>query len=163
MSRKIKNRIGIRYGRLIVIKFANRTWNGKILWLCKCNCGKEIIVWGNNLQSGNVKSCGCLKREIASKTMSKQTGKNNHRYIDGKYCGKYTKEILKLKEKIRKIANYKCQNCDKTQKQNLKETGEVLSVHHIDGDDTNNAENNLITFCLSCHIKLHEALKRNKV
>jgi len=34
-------------------------------WLCKCDCGKEKIIRGNDLKTGRTKSCGCLKMEIA--------------------------------------------------------------------------------------------------
>lgn len=157
MSRKIKNRVGIRYGRLIVIQFASKKWVGYTLrpfWLCKCDCGNETIVSSMNLQSGDTQSCGCFRKEIMSK--KDKTGKNNPNYIHGKDCGKITslKEIKVLKEKIRKRDNYTCQECNKTQEQNIKETGRKLEVHHIDGDDTNNVEENLKTLCRSCHSKL---------
>ena len=35
---------------------------GKARWLCKCDCGKEVIVRGNNLKHGT-KSCGCKRKE----------------------------------------------------------------------------------------------------
>ena len=149
----IRNKIGIRYGRLIVIKFAGRTWAGQILWLCKCDCGKKIIVRRGSLQSGNTKSCGCLQKESAKEKGEKRIGKDSPNYVNGNACGKYIKEILKLKEKIRKRDNYTCQHCDKTQEQNLKEHNRILDVHHIDGDDTNNMEENMITLCKDCHRK----------
>lgn len=31
-----------------------------ITWDCVCDCGNEITVDGNNLRSGNTKSCGCV-------------------------------------------------------------------------------------------------------
>lgn len=156
MSRPIKDRIGIRYGRLIVIEFAGREWdsyNNHILWLCKCNCGKKTIVRGGNLQSRNVKSCGCFQREKASEMCSKRIGKNHPNYTNGSRCGEATKIILKLKEKIRKRDNYICQECRMTQKQNLMKYNRILDVHHIDGDDTNNVEENMITLCLGCHLE----------
>ena len=30
---------------------------------CKCDCGKEKVVWKNNLLSGKTKSCGCFRTE----------------------------------------------------------------------------------------------------
>ena len=155
MPKKTKNRNGIRYGRLVVVEFAGYNWNGynfQSSWLCKCDCGREIIIKSNYLQNGT-QSCGCLQREIVSEKMSKQIGKDGPNYVNGKSCGKHTKAIHKLKEECRKKANYKCQNCDKTQEQNKKETGEILSVHHIDGDDTNNNPENLKVLCKSCHRK----------
>lgn len=32
-------------------------------WLCTCDCGNTVIVSTQNLRKGDVKSCGCLKRE----------------------------------------------------------------------------------------------------
>lgn len=62
---KLIDLVGKRFGRLIVIKrsYPNNKWN-EIMWLCKCNCGKETIVNGCNLRSGMTRSCGCLKNEM---------------------------------------------------------------------------------------------------
>lgn len=43
--------------------------NGKYYWLCECDCGNKTFVSASNLSSGQVKSCGCLQREMASKRM----------------------------------------------------------------------------------------------
>lgn len=32
-------------------------------WLCRCDCGTEIIVRGCHLRSGNTASCGCARIE----------------------------------------------------------------------------------------------------
>lgn len=62
---RMKNRIGERYGSLLVTELTDRIKhpNGKvsIRWKCKCDCGNEINVIGNNLQNGHTKSCGCLQ------------------------------------------------------------------------------------------------------
>jgi hypothetical protein len=56
---------GARFGRLVVLEKAEgRTapGNGRTLaaWLCRCDCGGEVVVLGGNLRNGNTKSCGCL-------------------------------------------------------------------------------------------------------
>lgn len=144
---EVKDRIGIRYGRLTVLKSAGQTWDGRSLWLCKCDCGEEIIARGEDLQSKHTKSCSCLHQEITSS----RTGEDNPNYKHGKGCG--IVELRKLKESIRKRDNYICQECGKTQEQNLKEVDRKLEVHHIDGDDTNNVLKNMIALCKSCHSK----------
>lgn len=149
MSRKIKDRIGIRYGRLIVIKFIDMVWDGSCFyscWLCKCDCGKEVRIKGGNLQSGMTQSCGCLRQEKCSENGKMYTGENNPNYIDGHKC-------TSIKERIRKRDNYTCQKCGKTQKE-LKGRHKKLDVHHIDGDNTNNDPENMITLCHNCHAKL---------
>ena len=32
------------------------------MWLCRCDCGNEIVVLSGNLLKGNTKSCGCIQR-----------------------------------------------------------------------------------------------------
>ena len=54
---------GMRYGRLVVIRLQPYRLNDRRVWLCKCDCGNEVDVRQNNLQSGNTKSCGCLSDE----------------------------------------------------------------------------------------------------
>ena len=51
---------GNRYGKLTVVCRAENAPKGISRWECKCDCGKVVIVRGNNLRSGAVKSCGCL-------------------------------------------------------------------------------------------------------
>lgn len=58
--------IGEKLGRLTVIADAGRTEQQTKLFLCKCDCGKEKIVAGVRLRSGNVRSCGCLRSEVAA-------------------------------------------------------------------------------------------------
>ncbi len=62
------DRTGLRYGRLLVVKYVGKDNRGKLLWLCKCDCGNEKIVVGDNLSSGKSNSCGCLKKEFLSKS-----------------------------------------------------------------------------------------------
>ncbi len=58
-----------------------------------------------------------------------------------------------LKEFIRKRDNYICQNCGKSQKQELKDLNRKLDVHHIDYNKNNCKKNNLIALCHKCNIK----------
>ena len=58
---------GQRFGRLTAIKLIpkeERTWSNKErAWLCKCDCGNEIIVRQRSLRSARMtKSCGCLRK-----------------------------------------------------------------------------------------------------
>lgn len=53
---------GERFGRLTAIERAESR-NGKSMWLCKCDCGKEKIIQAMNLTHGDTKSCGCLQKE----------------------------------------------------------------------------------------------------
>jgi hypothetical protein len=57
---------GRRFGRLVVIsKSLGPSRYRK--WICCCDCGKEVMVIGNNLVRGHTSSCGCLKVEAGSR------------------------------------------------------------------------------------------------
>lgn len=58
---------GQRFGRLVAIKLIpqeERTWsNRERAWLCKCDCGNEVVVRQRCLRSARMtKSCGCLRK-----------------------------------------------------------------------------------------------------
>lgn len=63
------NLVGKRYGRLVVLSRAENL-NGHARWHCKCDCGKECIVHGASLKSGNTTSCGCYRTENAKRLYS---------------------------------------------------------------------------------------------
>lgn len=60
----LKNIIGEKYGRLLVVSRAENNASGYVYWLCLCDCGKEKIISRSSLRHGSVKSCGCLNTEI---------------------------------------------------------------------------------------------------
>ena len=61
---------GERYGNLVVVrKTADRTKDNRIIWECKCDCGKTTTVSSVDLVTGNTKSCGCLGRNYAKRNL----------------------------------------------------------------------------------------------
>lgn len=66
---------GVDNSRLTVLyRVPNK--NGKVWWHCKCECGNELDIRGDQITRGIAKSCGCLQKEIARKNMV-EVGKNN--------------------------------------------------------------------------------------
>lgn len=59
---KYKDETGKRYGRLTVMKYYGMDKRQGAIWLCKCDCGQEIAVFGKDLRRNNTRSCGCLRR-----------------------------------------------------------------------------------------------------
>lgn len=61
---KLVDLTGMQFDALTVLQRAPNhiTPSGQqcTMWLCRCQCGKEIIVSSNNLRRGHTKSCGCL-------------------------------------------------------------------------------------------------------
>ena len=56
----VKNIIGEKFGKLIVVNREKNDTRRSSVWLCKCECGKEKIATGYGLLHGYTKSCGCL-------------------------------------------------------------------------------------------------------
>jgi hypothetical protein len=66
----VKNEVGNKYGRLVVLERAGSTKLFTAYWLCKCDCGNLHRATGASLRFGKVRSCGCLRNEKASNTMT---------------------------------------------------------------------------------------------
>src|SRR3954468_23257005 len=58
---------GQRFGRLVVLGIGERRTrpNGerRIYWLCRCDCGTELMAYSSNLSQRPDPSCGCLQTE----------------------------------------------------------------------------------------------------
>ena len=68
-ERSIIREEGNRYGKLTVLKEYGRDSNGRVLWMCICDCGNEKIALGKSLRAGLCNSCGCLKSRGEEKTL----------------------------------------------------------------------------------------------
>lgn len=90
MANRLKDLTGKKFGRLIVLSraddYISPNGNKFVQWLCRCDCGNQIIVTGSNLKQGNVKSCGCLRSDVSSNKLTKQ----NRYDLSGEYGVGYT-------------------------------------------------------------------------
>lgn len=80
MNDKNQNIIGNKYGRLTVQKLAYKK-SRRLYYTCLCKCGCKVDVRKDQLTRGVTKSCGCLQKDIAKKTMAKSMkkyGLSNH-------------------------------------------------------------------------------------
>lgn len=64
---KFINRIGQRFGRLLVLEEAGRNQLKKVLWKCQCDCGTVVVRPSGDLVTGNSVSCGCYLKERITK------------------------------------------------------------------------------------------------
>jgi hypothetical protein len=76
--------VGKKFGYLTVVKFdheaviqINKRKKHESFWLCQCDCGRQKIVKGHNLEQGRTRSCGHLISEN-----SKLTQKNNPQIVE---------------------------------------------------------------------------------
>lgn len=61
------------FGRLTVLEYVGKSTHS--LWRCKCNCpdGNEVVVTNIRLNSGDTRSCGCIRKE-SLKTIATKHG-----------------------------------------------------------------------------------------
>lgn len=70
---------GKKFGRLKVIKYIFKKKNYHY-WECRCDCGKIVNVKGSLLNTGNTKSCGCLRTDNIRKAILKHGMRDNSFY-----------------------------------------------------------------------------------
>jgi hypothetical protein len=59
---RITHQRGERFGRLTILGLSpDRAANGKARWHCRCDCGNETTVIGDELRRGRTISCGCAR------------------------------------------------------------------------------------------------------
>ncbi len=121
MGIKIINLVGHKFGRLMVIKMAEPhifpNGDKSVQWLCQCDCGKEIIVIGDSLKSGNTASCGCYRNE--------KTRETHFINLEGQRFGKLL--VIKLSHINKKGSFWKCL-CD-CGNENIIKSGNLRNGH----------------------------------
>jgi hypothetical protein len=53
---------GVQFGDWTVVSRHAERYKGHSLWLCRCSCGIERVVLGNNLKRGKTVSCGHISK-----------------------------------------------------------------------------------------------------
>lgn len=148
-----KDRIGQRFGRLVVLKYIGGKGHKR---LCKCDCGNIVAVHGGALQSGTTKSCGCLNLE---RTSARMTGKNNPGWIS-----ELTEKERRKREEER-VRGSEQQKFAKEVKSRDRNQCEIcggnknVSAHHLysylEYPSLRNDHRNGIALCQDCHMEFH--------
>jgi hypothetical protein len=149
---------GKRYGKLIVTRFlySNRVQHANgfhtdTYWECKCDCGNIHKVLTRMLNSGSVKSCGCL----SSGRRATPEGVFNelyNRYV----CSARNKnlEFSLTKEKFREITKQDCYYCGTEPKQIARKDREYPYIYNgIDRIDNTKGykDDNIVPCCGICN------------
>lgn len=59
-----ENLVGLTFGRFLVLEEAKeRSTDGRVRWVCKCECGNIKNVRAKHLKNGQVVSCGCYFKD----------------------------------------------------------------------------------------------------
>ena len=71
MKNKRSIRKGDKFSLLTAIKPTDKPVPKGVAWLCKCECGNRIEIASYLLYREDIKSCGCLRKEIAKEKLKK--------------------------------------------------------------------------------------------
>ena len=64
----LKDLTGQRFGRATVLEYVEPEYGRRgAKWLCLCDCGVRFVTDADALLRGHTRSCGCLRKEIASR------------------------------------------------------------------------------------------------
>ena len=97
----MKDLSGQRFGRLTALERTSEKIGSSYLWLCRCDCGKEVLISTNALLCGGTKSCGC------GKIMKLRDRAKN---LEGKKFG-YLTALAPTEDRFHGSVVWKCQ-CD---------------------------------------------------
>ena len=87
---------GQKFGKLTVLKRDDSYQGEHVKWICQCECGNIISVFGNNLKRLHTTSCGCSARSIGEENIEKILKENNINYAK-----EYSFNDLKDKGRLR--------------------------------------------------------------
>lgn len=123
----------------------NWNWTEKVKYNCD-QCGTELFLGRWEFKYSKNHFCS---KECHNKYREENSIPENHwNWQGGISKRKHPKEFNnRLRKFVRERDNYCCQECG------IPENGKKHHVHHIDYDKNNNRVNNLITLCISCHMK----------
>lgn len=113
---------GEKFGRLTVLERTDNNKHGDVMWLCKCECGKNTVVSNSRLKKGITKSCGCYRAEIKTKhgmhdtrlnriwrNLKKRCNNSNHRDYN-RYGGRGIKVCAEWQEDFVNFYNWAMAN-----------------------------------------------------
>lgn len=94
---------GKQFNRLTVIKEDPvRANDGRIKWICQCDCGNIKSISGSSLRRGLAQSCGCLQKERTKiANLGNKHGQNNAIDLTGQLKG----QLLPIKRLDTKARN----------------------------------------------------------
>lgn len=146
-----------RFGRLIIKNsFMNK---GRRYWNCICDCGNNITTLQQSLKSGRVNSCGCLKKERASKMCVSRKlpdNKSASNELIYKYKLRAKKENIDwdlTDDQCMEIFKRNCTYCGSKPSRERKRNTSVFIYNGIDRVNNNKGYifDNVVSCCMRCN------------
>jgi len=120
------------------------------------NCGKEFREYLSKIKKHDYHFCSmkCRNEGYAGKRVYTWKGG-----VRSHWRGENWQEI---REKALERDDYICQDCGLTNQESLEKYDTTLQVHHIIpySETQNNSLDNLVSLCVSCHMRRERRLKR---
>lgn len=164
-----KNLLGKRYGRLTVTKFLfservvcekRSNSHTDTYWECTCECGNKIKALTRLLNSGDVKSCGCLPNSIQN------TPDTNFTELYNRYLCRARRKNLEFvlsKDKFKELTKMNCYYCGEEPSQIVGKDRIYPYVYNgLDRLDNSKGytEDNVVPCCGTCNkMKLSMSVK----
>lgn len=145
-----------RFGRLVAIEPTEKRSRSRVVWRCKCDCGKEKMVAAYDLTSGVRLSCGCSRydktlRRAPAFRERKLILQNNRRARQLKAEGNYTTaEIEALYEK----QHHKCANCLVFMAPRAYHRDHIIPI----SKGGSNSIKNIQLLCPSCNVRKNDKM-----
>lgn len=161
-----RNFLGLEVGKLKVIKniepsLSKKNKNGK--WLCRCECGNELVLYGSQLRAGHPTGCGCHMKEILRQKNAKKRlyGEStiNAFYGSNVHSGNSSKnKIFLSREDWEKIVFLPCHYCGEidvrtrsfSEKKILELTKEEIEKYKVRINGVDRIDSNLGYFLQNC-------------
>ena len=121
-------------------------------WFCRCDCGKEIVVRGYSLSSGNTKSCGCYQKEQTSKATSKKPYWWVYTLVKSKSKNRSIKNLLTYLDILEFVKIDKCHYCQDKIVWPTRGSSKTKG-HHLDRMDNlkGYSKENCVVCCTICN------------
>lgn len=166
MGRRWIDVSGQKFNRLTAIRPTfNKNKDGGILWIFRCDCGKEKEINASKVKASAIKSCGCLISETSKESIKKLHKLNRLKFGESAFNALYQsyKKAAKKRKIIFKISRYRfkelikgnCYYCgiEPYQKLQLTSSYGYVIYNGIDRKDNNLGyiNGNIVSCCGKCN------------
>jgi hypothetical protein len=150
------NLLGKHFGKLTVLQDGglNNHKHPKKQWLCKCDCGNEIMVTTHHLIDGYSKSCGCtIKYKNRSQAAFNSLFSSYRASANARNL-----EFNLTRTEFKKLTKQVCYYCGEEPNQQFKRGTSIYIYNGIDQQDNSKGyiKHNVVSCCKKCNIAKHK-------
>jgi len=151
----IRDLLGQRFGKLLVIKITNERKYKSVVWKCKCDCGNYALLSSDCLVRGKTKSCGCQRNLIRKRKPYKEAS-FNALFVKYKHTANKKNIPFELSDKqFKNLTSQDCHYCgiEPSQSDSNKNFNGIYIYNGIDRIDNSKGYtlNNCVPCCRNCN------------